>query len=283
MSLSQIIVLLTEAASMGCQRLGIWGGEPLCRNDLGQIVAHAKDLGLFVTVDTNGHLIPERGEAIARADHLNIALDGDRQAHDAARGTGTFERTMGGLEHAAGKHRLWTITVLSKFNLDQVDWILDRARELGFLCTFQVLHHNDKLGCNGGLWPDDGDLREVLRQLIARKKEGAPIATSLRLFEHLLQWPDFKITRQAQYLRYPDCLAGRVYCNVDVDGSLYPCSLLVDEVEAPDVVREGFKSAFYRLPPAPCRACTASCFTEYNYLFRLDWRVGMNWVRALRR
>jgi len=282
MSLAEILCLLVEAADMGCQRLGIWGGEPLCRDDLGDIVRHAKDLGLFVTVDTNGHLIPQRDEALAAVDHLNISIDGDRAAHDAARGAGTFDRTMAGIEHAVGRYRFWTITVLNKHNLDQVDWILDLARQCRSLATFQVLHHNDSLGRNDGLRPDDRQLRQVLQHLVARKREGAPIASSLKFLRYLEQWPDFGQTRRPGVNGGPACVAGDLYCNVDVDGRLYPCSLFIDETEAPNVRHGGFERAFAALPRHGCGACAATCFTEYNLLFGLDWSTGWNWVRALR-
>ncbi len=283
MTLDQIRRVLDEAADLGCQRVGLWGGEPLCRDDFGDIVRHAKRRKLFVTVDTNGHLVADRYEAIAESDHVNISLDGDRKAHDAARGKGNFDRTMRGIVHVAGRKPFWTITVLSKLNLDQVDWILDLARRLGFLTTFQILHHNDLIGRNQGLRPDDADLREVLRLLLARKREGAPIASSPAYFQHMLDWPDFSVARLDEYKKYPPCLAGSLYCNVDVNGNLYPCSLFVDEVNAPNVKEIGFRAAFEQLAEPPCRACTATCFTEYNFLYALDWRTGINWVKALRK
>ncbi len=283
MTTPEILRMLSEASAMGCQRLGLWGGEPLLRDDLGEIISHANKLGMWVTVDTNGHLVPQQDRILAKADHLNITLDGDQQAHDAGRGEGSWERTMAGIEHARGRYLFWTITVLGKHNLDQVDWILDLAGHYKFLTTFQVLHHNDQLGDNDPYWPGDDEYRQVLRKLLRLKEEGAPIATSKRLFQHLLDWPDFHKTRLESFKDYPDCLAGRLYCNVDVSGGLYPCSLYVDEVEAPNVTGPGgFKAAWQNIPPATCRACSATCFTEYNYLYGLDWRVCLNWIRALR-
>ena len=283
MSLPEILTLLVQAADLGCRRLGLWGGEPLCRNDLGEIIRHAKDLGLFVTVDTNGHLIPERDWDLKPVDHLNISLDGNREAHDSTRGEGSFDRTMRGIEHSVGRYRFWTITVLTKKNLDQVDWILDLARRLDFLTTFQVLHHNDSLGCNEGLYPDDHDLRETVALLAARKKEGAPIGSSEKFLQHLGSWPDYTKNRLKQFDGAPPCLAGDLYCNVDVDGSLYPCSLVIDEGEAPNVRRQDLASAFNALDRNGCNACSATCFTEYNLMLGLDWQTGWNWVKALRR
>ena len=43
--------------------------EQWARDDIGDIIRHAKDLGLFVTMDTNGHLIPQRDDALAAVDH----------------------------------------------------------------------------------------------------------------------------------------------------------------------------------------------------------------------
>jgi MoaA/NifB/PqqE/SkfB family radical SAM enzyme len=163
-----------------------------------------------------------------------------------------------------------------------VDWLLNAAGRMGFRASFQVLHHNEKLGRGDGLRPDDPELRDTIRLLIARKKEGKPIASSLRYLELLLDWPDFAAPRSERRGRRPRCQAGRLYCNVDVDGRLYPCSLFVDEVDAPSARERGFAAAFRAMPAVPCQACAAACFTEYNLLYGLDWRTGWNWWTALR-
>lgn len=283
MTLPEILNLLVEAADLGCRRLGLWGGEPLCRKDLGEIIRHAKDLGMFVTVDTNGHLIPERDADLAPVDHLNISLDGDREAHDANRGAGSFDRTMRGIEHSVGRYRFWTITVLTKKNLDQVDWILDLAERLDFLTTFQVLHHNDSLGCNADFYPDEDALRATIAAIAERKRQGAPIGSSLKFLDQLAAWPDFTKNRVTDLEGAPPCLAGDLYCNVDVDGSVYPCSLLIDETDAPNVRRGGLGPAFASMDRNGCGACAATCFSEYNLMLGLDWHTGWNWVKALRR
>ena len=49
----QVKHLLDEMASLGCFGLSLGGGEPLTRRDLPQIIHHANDLGINVTVSTN--------------------------------------------------------------------------------------------------------------------------------------------------------------------------------------------------------------------------------------
>ncbi len=283
MSRTEIETLLDQAADAGCQRVGLWGGEPLLRDDIGAIIRKARSRGLFVTVDTNAHLLPEQANAVSLANHVNVSLDGNQRAHDANRGMGTFVRTLRGIEFARSQGMpLWTITVLSKHNVGDIDWLLKTATELGFLTTFQVLHHNDEIGCNQGLYASDAELREVAQLLLARKREGAPIASSEGYLKLLASWADFTVNRLPSYGNYPRCLAGQLYCNVDVDGSMYPCSLYVDEVADPPNVRTlGFKGAFDALDIPNCNACLAACFTEYNLLYGLDVATGLNWVGAL--
>lgn len=283
MSTEQICGMLDEAAKSGCQRLGIWGGEPLVREDIATIIRHAKSLGMFVTIDTNGHLIPKSDNACSLADHLNISLNGNQQAHDQFCGEGSFEKTMKGIEFSAKRYRFWTITVLTRANLDQIDWILETADKFGFLTTFQVLHHNEELGINEPFFPDDADLRKAARTLLAKKRAGASIASSEKYLEYLVRWPDYKVIRSENNNGALKCLAGKLYCNVDVDGSMYPCSLLINPADnPPNVLELGFKKAFESLAPIDCNSCLAACFTEYNLLYNLDISTGLNWVRALR-
>ena len=283
MTKEQICTMLDQAARAGCQRLGIWGGEPLVRKDIASIVRHAKSLGMFVTIDTNGHLIPKREAACALADHLNISLNGNREAHDRFCGEGSFDKTMKGIELSVGRFRFWTITVLTRANLDQIDWILGMAEKYGFLTTFQALHHNDELGHNDPFYPEDAELRKAARALLSKKRAGAPIASSEKYLEHLVRWPDYKVICTEEKNDAPGCLAGKLYCNVDVDGTMYPCSLLIDPADKPpNVLDHGFQKAFESLAPVNCNSCLAACFTEYNLLYNLDVSTGLNWVRALR-
>jgi MoaA/NifB/PqqE/SkfB family radical SAM enzyme len=283
MSTEEILRLIDQAADGGCQRIGLWGGEPLLRDDIGAIIRKARSRGIFVTVDTNGHLVERRADELAAANHVNISLDGDRRSHDLNRGEGSFDRTMAGLRYALSKKMaVWTISVLSRHNVDQVDWVLQTAREMGFLATFQVLHHNDQIGCNQDLYAGDREVREAIRLLIARKNEGWPVASSRRYLEAWATWPDYTMNRLSRVSGYPKCFAGKLYCNVDVDGSMYPCSIWVNEMEKPPNVRElGFMGAFNALKIPDCQACLATCFTEYNLLFSLDIATGLNWVRSL--
>lgn len=273
----EIFELIDQLVEMGTQRLGLWGGEPLIRDDIGQIIDYAKNKGLFVTLDSNGYLIEEQFPYLKNLDHFILALDDDRN-----RGAGSFQKAMKAAKYLKGKVPTWTITVLTKHNLESIDFILETARNFGFLATFQVLHHNEILGKNlESLLPSEELYRIAIRKLIHLKKSGAPIASSFRYLKHLLNWPDYKKPMLSYPINGLKCWAGKLYCNVDTDGSVYPCSLLVEKMKALNYLDTGFKKAFDYIQEVPCRACNASCFTEYNYLYSLNLGTIFEWLKAM--
>jgi MoaA/NifB/PqqE/SkfB family radical SAM enzyme len=282
LSTSEVFDLIGEAAALGTQRLGLWGGEPLLRDDLGEIINYAKSKGLFVTLDSNGHLLKDKFVSLEKLDHLILALDGPEEMHDLNRGKGSFQKTINAIKYVKGKIPVWTITVLTKHNLEGIDFVLETAQEYGFLATFQVLHHNEILGRNlESLLPPEDQYRKAIKNLIFRKKEGAPIASSLAYLKHILNWPDYKKFMLSYKIDNLRCWAGKLYCNIDTDGSVFPCSLLVGKMGSLNFLDTGFKKAFEHIQDFTCKACSASCFTEYNYLYSLNAEVIMSWMRSM--
>jgi hypothetical protein len=73
-----------------------------------------------------------------------------------------------------------------------------------------------------------------------------------------------------------------MFCNIDADGRVYPCSLLIGEYPgALNALEVGFAKAFRATRELPCQACTASCYPEYNYLYGLYPSVAMDWHRSV--
>jgi len=281
---SEIFSLIDQISDMGCQRLGLWGGEPLVRDDIGLIINYAKKRGLFVTLDSNGYFVPEKIKSLKNLSHLILGFDGDEKAHDLNKEPGSFNKVMAAMEAAKGKIPFWTITVLTKNNLDSINFILNKARDYNFLTTFQLLHHNDKLSRNQeALLPSFGDYKRAIKKIIEEKKKGAHIASSQKYLYHILNWDDYEMTTSSHRVNNLRCWAGELYCNVDTDGSVYPCSLMIDKVNSLNFLDVGFKKAFDNLVLNSCEGCLASCFTEYNYLYSLDARTIVEWMKAMRK
>jgi MoaA/NifB/PqqE/SkfB family radical SAM enzyme len=237
-----------------------------------------------VTLDSNGYLLPQKIKLISSLDHLILALDGPEEAHDLNREPGAFQKVMAAIEAVSGKIPLWTITVLTKNNINSIDFILDAARKYRFLATFQLLHHNDRMARNHDiLLPSPASYKKAIEKLIIEKKKGAPIASSLNYLYHILHWPDYRTATYPYEINNLKCWAGRLYCNVDTDGSVYPCSLLVDRMGSLNFLEVGFEKAFENLKQNSCKGCMASCFTEYNHLYSLDISTITEWLKAMKK
>ncbi len=168
LTLPEVCNIINEVSAMGCTRIGFWGGEPLIREDIEDILKHAKSKGVFVTLDTNGYLLEEKKEVLKYLDHLIISFDGPGKMHEANRGKGTFKKAIKALEFAAGKIPLWTITVVTKNNIEGIDYILKKAKETGFMASFQFLHHNDILGdYDLDIVPSKEECKDVVKKLIS--------------------------------------------------------------------------------------------------------------------
>lgn len=286
MTTDEIKSLIDQIVDMGTQRLGLWGGEPLVRDDIGEIVDYAVEKGLYVTVDSNGYLIPHKIDQLKNLQHLLLSIDGPEEANDANREKGGFRKVMKAIEVASKKNiNLWTITVLTKNNIDEksLDFLLDIADEYNFTTSFQLLHHSKNFGDSTTLRPTPEEYNNALRYLMKKKSEGRRIGTSYAAFRHLIDWPDHSKYILPDRKRGWKCWAGKFYANVDADGSVYPCSLLVEKVPSKNFLEVGFKEAFESLQEPPCQICQATCYTEYNMLFSLRLGTIMEWATAFRK
>ena len=99
---------LDELAAFGAPVVLFSGGEPLVRDDLTELVAHASDAGLRPVLSTNGTLLTEeRASALRDAGlmYAGVSVDGMPEQNDAFRGQeGAFDRALAGIQasQAAG-------------------------------------------------------------------------------------------------------------------------------------------------------------------------------------
>lgn len=101
LSTEQVYEVMADLKSFGVSVLILSGGEPLMRPDIFEISRHAKEMGFYVGLSTNGTLITQDNIAdIARIgyDYVGISLDGMRETHDRfRRKQGAFDESMQGI------------------------------------------------------------------------------------------------------------------------------------------------------------------------------------------
>lgn len=113
------------------------GGEPLCREDLFELVEKAQKLGITPALATNGTLIDAetaeriRDNGIVRA---AVSLDGaTAEVHNKMRQLeGSFEKALEGIGHLREKDVPFQINfTLTKHNAEQLEDVYELAKSLG--------------------------------------------------------------------------------------------------------------------------------------------------------
>lgn len=113
------------------------GGEPLCREDLFELVGEAKSLGIVPALATNGTLIDAftaktiKDSGIAR---VAVSLDGaTAEVHNKLRQLeGSFERAIDGIGHLRDENVPFQVNItLTRHNAGQIEDVYELAKSLG--------------------------------------------------------------------------------------------------------------------------------------------------------
>ncbi|MBF0584246.1 MAG: heme d1 biosynthesis radical SAM protein NirJ [Magnetococcales bacterium] len=119
LSTGEVCRVLQELKDFGVPAVILSGGEPLLRPDLFEIAAHAKALGFYLGLSSNGTLMDrDTAKKIAAAgfDYVGVSLDGLRDKHDHMRGmAGAFDESIRGIRHC----REWGVKAGIRFTPTQ--------------------------------------------------------------------------------------------------------------------------------------------------------------------
>ncbi len=295
MSVAELKRLIDEAADMGVSVYNPLGGEPLVRQDLEEVLEHAVERGMFVTLTTNGTLLrPERAARLARISparlHVNLSLDGPEAAHDAVRGKGTFARALAGYRtlreaDAALGNPVRTIranVLLHRGNLHGFEAFLAWLEGEGFSGVQQLtLFRNEVDADVGGMWFRDEDLPalEALCDRLANSR------ASGRGPARLLVNPPEDLRRVPRYYREglrpteAPCWAGWKELYVNADGRTVMCDGKLDFLAGSfGDVRRASLAEIWRSPELSHRrrvvkTCTTPCI-QGCYLRRESDRLA---------
>jgi len=137
LSTGEAFGLMDDLSRWGIGLLIIDGGEPLCREDVLDVVKYASSKGIRATIGSNGTLIDEsmaRKMLDAGVMAVAISVDGaDAVTHDSFRGvSGAFEQTLRGIEASRNAGLPFQLNmVIRKDNLSQLEDMLRLAVDLG--------------------------------------------------------------------------------------------------------------------------------------------------------
>ncbi len=247
--------VLRQARALGAVQLGLSGGEPLVREDLEPIVAHAHTLGFYINLITSGIGMTEariRSLKAAGLDHIQLSFqDSTRELNDFLSSTRTFElkSKVAGLIRQYGYPMVLNV-VLHRLNIDHVGEILEMAETMG--AQYVELANTQYYGW---AWLNREHLLPSRAQL-ERAEE-----TTRRFRERVAG-------RMQIYFVVPDYFETRPKACMSGLGSVFPChaARMLPGLQLPNVRDSDIRTIWYDSPAfnrfrgeawmkEPCRSC----------------------------
>jgi pyrroloquinoline quinone biosynthesis protein E len=258
--------VFTEAAALGVLQVHISGGEPGARRDLIEIMASAREAGLYTNLITSGVGIPTRTMRDlweAGLDHIQVSIqDSDAKSADRIGGyQGGFQRKKALAVEAVRLGLPLTVNlVVHRANIERIGAMVDLALELkaGRIEIAHVQYYGWALKNRAALMPTGDQVRRAAAEVeeLRRKHHGRIVIDAVV--------PDY-------HARYPKpCVGGwgRRSLNVTPSGKVLPCHAAesipglefwnvrdhsLAEIWAASPAFNAFRGTEYL--PEPCHSC----------------------------
>ncbi len=268
-SLKQEKAVLKQIYLSGAVGVAFEGGEPLLRKDLAEILAFSRSLPLHTSLITNGTLLESRIEEISP--YINgvvyVSLDGLEKTHDAIRGVGgSFRKSVRGISAAREKVPVTINTTIMAENIDEIENIVELAKELGTKISVAVAHEY----CNAyASSPADNKIPKVANKLMKMKREGYPIANSIGYFKVM--------AKEKKWQCKPWTMI-----NIDPHGNVVlPCYVHNDYASNTSIFENGIRASISNFDWEKienCQRCSLHCYVEPSLVLSRNISAYMHWA-----
>ncbi|MEW6079412.1 MAG: radical SAM protein [Thermodesulfobacteriota bacterium] len=278
-SKQEIFHMVDELYAMGTRYIVLLGGEPLLREDVGDIIDYIARKKIIVEVITNGYFTRQRLAALKKVSYVCHSIDGNEADMEKNRGRGSHKKIMESLSLCRDNGiPVQMRTVFNRNNADSLDYLLTLARNwnttLG-LCEQAITREQDREFVMSA-----EELRLFWRRVRDYKTKGYPVDKTFRLLNNIIGFPlgiplD-RIFRRGDPLppgyHFPPCRIARGHAFIDSNGMMYPCPMLLGRGENGRSVHGsgGVKRAWEELSGNDCLFCRQSVQDLKNEFFSYD-------------
>lgn len=273
LSLNEIDTLFQILKEMGVKRLGIFGGEPMVRKDLVEVLDLAKKHGFFISLNSNLLLYERYKNKLKNVDYFFTSIDGTPEKHQKNRGKQKTEIITDAIVDIANRgKKLTIICVITDSDKETVDYVIDLAKITGTDVHFQQENYDSY--CTGRVAPDELEnekIRDIWRYILNQKKGGAPITSSYNYLKHIIEWHNYK--QSSYYDENIKCMAGSGFISVDPTGTAYPCIFVQGKFKGVNLLKDDWQKTFNK--KTPCTTCIVGPLLEFNLLFKKPIRSSM--------
>jgi cyclic pyranopterin phosphate synthase len=238
MTPGEIERVVKVASDAGIKRLKLTGGEPLCREDAGEIVLRCARLMDEVSMTTNGVLLNRYASVLKKAGlkRLNINLNTlDERLYRKITGTDFFSNALGCIETAvnAGISPIkLNMVVMKGLNENEIPEMMDFTRKNGIVLQLIELTTDRESECSAEYTTYHADLSAMEKELGNKSIETMENVLHRRR-RYLIPSPEASCEETAwvEVVRSMHNTEFCGYCTrirVTADGQLKPCLLRDD-------------------------------------------------------
>ena len=280
----EIKKILDELSDINTTGVTFFGGEPLLREDLFELIKYADKKGLVTHMPTNGILLsnPTIAKKLVESgiDTIVVSLDSTTpEGYKQIRRVDGFEKTINGIKNVLKFRKglkypptVITAATISERNIDEVPLLLKQSEKLG-VDSMQIVPAQPVETVKNEFNKDTNEkLKKIFEFLIKEKKSGKIIDDS---FEYLNYGLD-KLNGKNVRIK---CFAPYIELHIDCFGNAYPCSALMGLNKPIAYIRNSSVKDFwfskkmekYRKKMANCQACDYMCHRELSLPFNRLW------------
>ena len=134
--------IVDQVHDFGSPWFGISGGEPLVREDIFEVIKHAKDQGFEVSLITSGFAFNQKklDQLVKHEVHTAVSIDGNQQSNDHIRGQGAYKKATHAMQQLSQNGILdCIVTTMTKHNINDMEHPARLAQKYN---ARMVVYHN---------------------------------------------------------------------------------------------------------------------------------------------
>ena len=217
--------------SDGVKQIVFHGSEPLLNlNIIKETISYGRNLDRDIkySIQTNGTLLTSEiiDFFVKNEVYIGISLDGLRKSHNQTRpfsnGKGSYDKVIKNLKLINKiQGRASFITVITKFNVGELDKIVELGREM----KIRTIAFNPVLSSNPAIIPDEQELADSLIKITDSYFNNLLTNVDTPRLEHVVRYLSMILHMDKQSNSCLLCQAGpsNPLIAIDIDGTIYPC------------------------------------------------------------
>jgi len=210
--------VIKQLADAGIFSLLFTGGEPLIRKDIKELINYAINKKLITSINTNGLLVNKNNiKTLSKMWWVKISIDTfDKEKNDFFRGKeGYTKKAINSIKLLKrNKAKVAVQTTLSKFNIKEVEKILENTKKLGAVQYFSFFIPYGRGEKIKDILIDKEELKRFFNYIKNRKEKYPKI---------IIHYPlSFLVTKENKNVG-SGCPLGNFGVSIEADGTVLPC------------------------------------------------------------